>query len=200
MHISDGILSQEVVITTSVLAVASLAYSLKNLKNEDISLVAAMSALFFVASFIHIPIGPTQIHLTLIGIIGVLLGKRVFLSIFVALLLQAALLGYGGLTSLGANVIIMSYPAFIVYVLLQGKIFNIFNEKIKYFLIGFISILISTVFLALVLALSKEEYIYASYTVILANIPTMFIEGLITLFLLNYIKKAMPELLKEAKL
>ena len=200
MHISDGILSSEIVIVTSVIAVVCLAYSLKNLKNENIALVSAMSAMFFIASFIHIPIGPTQIHLVLIGVIGMLLGKRIFLSILIALLLQATMLGFGGLTSLGANLFIMAMPAYIIYIAVNKGLLNFANEKIKFFLIGFLAVLLSTLFLALILSLAKDEYIYASYTILLANIPAMIIEGLVTAFLLNYLKKSIPWVLKEAKL
>ena len=200
MHISDGILSSEVVIVTSVIAVLCLAYSLKNLKNENIALVSAMSAMFFIASFIHIPIGPTQIHLVLIGVIGMLLGRRIFLSILIALLLQATMLGFGGLTSLGANLFIMAMPAYIIYLAVNRGLLNSFSEKLKFFLIGFLAVLLSTLFLALILSLAKEEYVYASYTVLVANIPAMIIEGLVTLFLLNYLKKSIPWILKEAKL
>ncbi|MFW0696987.1 energy-coupling factor ABC transporter permease, partial [Aliarcobacter butzleri] len=73
-------------------AVATLAicgYSLKNLSNEKIALVASMSALFFVTSFIHIPFGVTQIHLMLIGFIDIILGRVAFISLAMALLLQA---------------------------------------------------------------------------------------------------------------
>ena len=200
MHISDGILSSEVVIATSVLGLAFTLYSLKNLKNSNIAIVSAMSAVFFIASFIHIPLGPTQIHLVLIGIIGIILGASVFLSILIALLLQATLLGYGGLSSLGANLFIMALPAYIIYLLVKNRILDFLPIKIKYFSIGFLTLFLSTIFLALILSLSKEEYLYASYTILLANIPAMIIEGLITLFLINYLKKAMPELLDEVNL
>ncbi len=145
-----------------------------------------MSAIFFIASFIHIPIGPTQIHLVLIGIIGLILGPTVFLSILIALLLQATLLGYGGLTSLGANLFIMAFPAYLIYLLVKYKILDFLPMKIKYFSIGFLTVFLSTIFLALVLSLSKQEYLYAAYTIIFANIPAMIIEGFITLFLINY--------------
>lgn len=200
MHISDGVLSIEVAATLGVVSVAMCAYSIKNIKNENIALLSAMSALFFIASFIHIPLGPTQIHLLLIGVIGVFLGSLSFLSIAIALLLQAVLLGYGGLTSLGANLIIMALPAYLVYLISRLELFRSLNEKIKYFLVGFLGIGFSTIFLALVLLLSKEEYRIASYSVVIANIPAMILEGLITLFLLMYIKKSIPKLLKEAKL
>ena len=94
----------------------------------------------------------------------------------------------------------MATPAFIIYLLTKYRFLNFFNEKIKYFLIGAIPVLVSTVLLALVLAFSKQEYEYASYTIILANLPAVLIEGFITIFLINYIKKSMPELLKEVNL
>lgn len=200
MHISDGILSSEVVITTSVISAGLVIYALKNLKNSNIALVSAMSAMFFIASFVHIPLGPTQIHLILIGIIGVLLGSSVFLSIIIALLLQAILLGYGGLTSLGANLLIMALPAFLIYLIVKSALLNFLNEKIKYFAIGFLSVFLATTFLCLILIFSKDEYLYAAYTIILANIPAMIIEGLVTLFLINYLKKSIPNLLKEVNL
>lgn len=200
MHISDGILSSEVAITTAVVAVGLVIYSLKNLKNKNIALISAMSAIFFIASFIHIPLGPTQIHLVLIGIIGILIGPCVFLSVIIALLFQAILLGYGGLTSLGANLIIMSLPAYLTYIFVKKGFLNLFSGRIKYFAIGFIPVLLSTFLLALLLALSKEEYFYASLTIFLANVPAMFIEGLVTVFLISYLKKATPELLDEVNL
>lgn len=200
MHISDGILSSEVAITTTVITAGLVIYSLKNLKSKNIALVSAMSAVFFIASFIHIPLGPTQIHLILIGIIGILIGPCVFLSILIALLFQAVLLGYGGITSLGANVIIMSLPAYITYLVVKKGWFDRLSEKIKYFAIGFFPVLLSTFLLALILSLSKKEYLYASVTIFLANVPAMFIEGVITLFLINYLKKSSPELLKEVNL
>ncbi|TLP37060.1 cobalt transporter CbiM [Arcobacter arenosus] len=200
MHISDGILSSDVVIATSIISLGLVALSLKNLKNKNIALISAMSAIFFIASFVHIPLGPTQIHLVLIGVIGILLGSGVFLAIAIALLLQATLLGYGGLSSLGANLIIMALPAFLIYLLTKSGILNFLNEKIKYFVIGFLSVFLATIFLCLILVFAKQEYLLAAYTIILANIPAMVIEGLVTLFLINYLKKSVPNILKEAGL
>lgn len=195
MHISDGILD---IAPTAVLAVGAISffvYSIKDLKNSDVSLISSMAALFFVASFIHIPLGPTQIHLSLIGVIGILLGRFSFLAIFIALLLQALLLGYGGLTSLGTNLIVMALPAYIVYIL-NKKILN-FNDNVRFFAIGFLGIFFSTLILSAVLFFAKEEFRVASFTIFLGNIPTMVLEGLVTLFLLKYVKKSMPELLNK---
>lgn len=200
MHISDGIISVEVATVSAVVSLGFCIYSFKNLTNEKISMVAAMSALFFVTSFIHIPFGPTQIHLMLIGFIGIFLGELAFISISIALILQALLLGFGGLSSLGANILIMSLPSYLVYLLFKLDFFQKLNEKIKYFLVGSLGVFFATIILFLVLVFSKEEYLAVGYSILVVNIPTMILEGIVTLFLFLYIKKTMPKLLRQVSL
>lgn len=200
MHISDGIISIEVATVSAVVTLAFCVYSFKNLTNEKIALVASMSALFFVTSFIHIPFGVTQIHLMLIGFIGIFLGSVAFISIAIALILQALLLGFGGLSSLGANILVMALPAYLVYLIFKLEILKKLNEKVKFFLVGFLGVFISSLLLFTVLVFSKDEYLAVAYSIIAVNIPTMILEGLVTMFLLLYIKKSMPKLLKETSL
>lgn len=200
MHISDGIISIEVATVSAVATLAFCVYSFKNLTNEKIALVASMSALFFVTSFIHIPFGVTQIHLMLIGFIGIFLGSLAFISIAIALILQALLLGFGGLSSLGANILVMALPAYLVYLIFKLRILKKLNEKVKFFLVGFLGVFISSLLLFSVLVFSKDEYLAVAYSIIAVNIPTMILEGLVTMFLLLYIKKSMPKLLKETSL
>ncbi|BAK70602.1 cobalt transporter CbiM [Aliarcobacter butzleri] len=200
MHISDGIISIEVATVSAVATLAFCVYSFRNLTNEKIALVASMSALFFVTSFIHIPFGVTQIHLMLIGFIGILLGSLAFISIAIALILQALLLGFGGLSSLGANILVMALPAYLVYLIFKLEILKRLNEKVKFFLVGFLGVFISSLLLFSVLVFSKDEYLAVGYSIIAVNIPTMILEGIVTMFLLLYIKKSMPKLLKETSL
>ncbi|MCR8709765.1 cobalt transporter CbiM [Aliarcobacter butzleri] len=200
MHISDGIISIEVATVSAVATLAFCVYSFKNLTNEKIALVASMSALFFVTSFIHIPFGVTQIHLMLIGFIGIFLGSVAFISIAIALILQALLLGFGGISSLGANILVMALPAYLVYLIFKLEILKKLNEKVKFFLVGFLGVFISSLLLFTVLVFSKDEYLAVAYSIIAVNIPTMILEGIVTMFLLLYIKKSMPKLLKETSL
>lgn len=200
MHIADGVISAPVAISCAVVSAGFCIYALKKMKNETIALTAAMSALFFIASFIHIPIGPTQIHLILVGLIGIFLGTLSFIAITIALVLQALLLGFGGLSSLGANILIMALPAFLVYLIFKLEILKALNEKIKYFLVGFLGQFFATLILCLVLLFAKDEYLIATYAIIIANIPAMILEGVITLFLILYIKKSIPSLLKGSNL
>lgn len=200
MHISDGVLTLEVAIVSSIVAFSFFVYSFKNLLNEKIALASAFSALFFVTSFIHIPFGPTQIHLMLIGFIGIFLGSVAIFSISLALILQALLLGFGGLSSIGANILVMGVSSYLVFLLFKLEIFKKLNEKIKFFLIGFSGVFISSFILFFLLIFSKEEYIKVAYSILIVNIPTMILEGLVTLFLFLYIKKTMPNLLKESNI
>ena len=200
MHISDGIISIEVATVSAVATLAFCVYSFRNLTNEKIALVASMSALFFVTSFIHIPFGVTQIHLMLIGFIGIFLGSLAFISIAIALILQALLLGFGGLSSLGANILVMALPSYLVYLIFKLEILKRLNEKVKFFLVGFLGVFISSLLLFSVLVFSKDEYLAVAYSIIAVNIPTMILEGIVTMFLLLYIKKSMPKLLKETSL
>lgn len=200
MHISDGILTVEVAATLGVVSFGFCAYALKKMQNETIAIASAMSALFFLASFIHIPLGPTQIHLLLIGIIGIFLGTLSFISITIALILQALLLGYGGITSLGANIIIMALPAFLIHHIFRLEILKKLSEKVKYFLVGFLGLFLATLLLSAILLFAKDEYLIASFTILVANIPAMILEGVVTLFLLLYIKKSIPKLLNGTNL
>lgn len=196
MHISDGVLSLEATVVVSAISVIALAKAIKELKNDDISITAVASAMFFIASFIHIPFGVTQIHLILLGVIGILISWSSFVAIFVALLLQALLLGYGGIASLGVNLFIMAMPAVLVYHLYNNSFVKNFNDKIKFFLVGFLGTFFATLFLTLILYFSKDEYNYVAFSIFSVNIVTMIIEGIVSMFLLLFIKKVYPKILK----
>jgi cobalt/nickel transport system permease protein len=70
-----------------------------------------MTAAFFVASLIHVRVLHTSVHLLLTGLVGVVLGRRAALAIPIGLFLQAALIGHGGLTTIGVNSCVMTIPA-----------------------------------------------------------------------------------------
>ena len=70
MHISDGVLSKEVIIAGGALAASGTFIGLRKIDMDGIPKVAVMTAAFFVASLIHIPIGPTSVHLLFIGILA----------------------------------------------------------------------------------------------------------------------------------
>ena len=196
MHIADGVLTFEATAVISAVSAVAFYKAIKTIKEEEIPLTAVASAMFFIASFIHIPFGVTQIHLILLGVIGIFLGLSSFLAILIALILQALLLGYGGVVSIGINLFIMATPAVIVYYINKTEIFLKINEKIRFFLIGFLGTFFATLFLVAILYFSKAEYEWAAYSIFGVNIFTMIIEGFVSMFLLMFIKKTYPKILK----
>ena len=197
MHIADGVLTPE--ITAVITAISAVAFyrAIRTIKEEEIPLTAVASAMFFIASFIHVPFGVTQIHLILLGVIGIFLGFSSFIAILIALILQALLLGYGGVVSIGVNLFIMAAPALIVYYINKNEMFLKINEKIRFFLIGFLGAFFATLFLVAILYFSKEQYEWAAYSIFGVNIFTMIIEGMVSMFLLMFIKKTYPKILEN---
>ncbi len=158
--------------------------------------MAVLASAFFIASFIHVPIGPSAAHLVLNGLCGVILGWSAFPAIFVGLALQALLFQYGGLITLGINTVIMAVPAVIAYwccsssIRKQGPVV----PKIAAFMAGAIAIFLSGLFAAICLALSGEGFIPAAKLLILVHVPLMIIEGIITVFTIEFIKKVKPDI------
>ena len=67
MHIVDGALTAPILATGAAAAVAGVAVGLRKLDYDRMPQVAVLSAAFFVASYIHLPVGFTSVHLILNG-------------------------------------------------------------------------------------------------------------------------------------
>lgn len=198
MHISEGILSLPVIATGYAVSAVGVGVSLKGLKDKDIVKTAVLSAAFFIASLIHVPIGPSNVHLILNGLLGLLLGPVSFCAIFVALLLQAILFQFGGLTSLGVNTFNMAMPALVCFFLFSRFIKgNKISLIVIGFLTGFISVALSAICLSFSLISSGEYFETSAKVILIAHIPVMIVDGIITAFALQFIKKIKPEMLCE---
>lgn len=112
VHISDGVLQPGWVAAGWLCAALLAGLGAWRLREDDIPHIALLTAAFFVASSIHVPIGPVRGHLLLNGLLGVVLGRRAGLAILVGLLMQAALIGHGGYTTIGVTCCVMTLPAF----------------------------------------------------------------------------------------
>ena len=74
MHIADGILDIKVYAGGLIVAATLAGVAAKKIKIEEIPRISIMGAAFFVSSLIHFKIGFTSVHLTLIGLLGIILG------------------------------------------------------------------------------------------------------------------------------
>lgn len=195
MHLSEGLLRPEILIGGAVVSTIFTFYAFKTLRDDEIPKTAVLSALFFLASFIHVPIGPTSVHLVLGGIVGAMLGSRAFSAIFVALLLQGVLFGFGGLSTLGINLFNLATPTLAGYGLFLVSMRKPRYKDVLWFLVGFVPLALSALLLSLTLALNGDAFIDAAKIALLAHLPVMCIEGVITLFALRFIEKVSPNLL-----
>jgi cobalt/nickel transport system permease protein len=196
MHISEGYLSGPVLITGAVLATAGTAVGLKALDYERIAQAGILAAAFFVASLVHVPIGPSNAHLILNGIVGLLLGWGAFPVIAVALLLQGVFFQFGGITTLGVNTLIMALPAVVVYHLFGGALGSPGGYgKLRAFSAGAGAVALSAVIMAASLIFSEEKFWVLAGGTLLVHLPVMIIEGVVTISCIGFLAKVKPELL-----
>lgn len=196
MHIVDGALSSPVVIGGAVLAAGGIAMGLRNLPMEKIPAAGVLSAAFFVASLVHVPIGPSSVHLIMNGLAGLILGWAAFPALFVGLLLQAVFFGFGGVTTLGINTLNIALPAVIAYhVCLRGvRSPSPVSAALWGGIGGGLAIALTTGAVALALTLSGEEFLPAAKLVFFAHIPVMIIEALLTAAAISLARQVKPEL------
>ncbi|MCG8426534.1 MAG: cobalt transporter CbiM [Chromatiales bacterium] len=191
MHIVDGVVATPVLITSTVLALSGVAVGLKRLESEAIPKVALLSAAFFVASLIHIPVGPVSAHLILTGLMGLILGWAVFPAVLIGLLLQALFFGFGGVSVLGINTLNMALPAvFCHYLFLRGST----RVALNGFLAGMSAIGLSGLMVAATLGMSGEEFLLAAKLLLVGQIPLMLIEGAITAASVSLLFKVRPDI------
>lgn len=200
MHISEGVLSGPVLAAGAAAAVAGVGLGFRKIDYDHIVHVAILASSFFVASLIHVNIGPASVHLILNGVVGLLLGFAAFPAIATALLLQAVFFQYGGITTLGVNVVIMAVPAVLSHYLflpLLGK-----SPKLTFaagFSAGFFSILFSALLLGAALRFTNQNFYETSIAIIAGYIPVMIIEGIVTGFCVAFILKVYPEIIPVKK-
>jgi cobalt/nickel transport system permease protein len=198
MHVSEGVLTAPVLGAGAVLTVVGLAVGLKKMDYEKLPEAGVMASVFFVASLIHVPIGPSAAHLILNGICGLLLGWLAFPAIFVGLTLQAILFEFGGLTTLGINTFNMAFPAVILGYACRRFIKSpqAAIRAVAEFVTGAGAVLLSGLMVALSLMLALGESIdTAAKLIVVAHVPVMILEGIITIFIIEFIRKVRPEML-----
>jgi len=196
MHISEGVVSAPVLAVGWALAAGGTALGLKRLDYDRLMTVAILSAAFFVASLIHVPIGPVSVHLILNGLLGAILGYAAFPAICVALLLQAVLFQFGGLVVLGVNTFDMAFPAVVCF-LLFGPLLRAGGLKrtIGAFCCGFFAVLLAGCLTATALGLSGEAFATTAKVILVAHLPIMCIEGVLTSMVVAFLAKVRPEML-----
>jgi len=196
MHISDGIMPTSLALGSGVISLGLSAWSSRMTRSEDLPKVAVVAAAFFVAALVHVPLGPTSVHLLLPGLVGALLGPSAFLAIALGLVLQSLMFQFGGLTALGGNALIMGLPA-----LACGLIFQLFKgagakrQMLVGALCGGLGIVGAALLLAVLLAMSGEDFLGVAQLALVAHLPVAGIEALVAAFIIRFLARVKPEML-----
>ena len=198
MHISDGILSGGVLAMGWAGTAAGVSFGLKKTDPDKIIQTALISSAFFLASLVNVRIGPSSTHLTLLAPMGLILGHAVFPAVIVALLLQALLFGFGGILVLGANTFVMGAASLVTYIIF-GKAVRESSGRVKVialsFMAGVLAVVIAAVIAGMFLMITDSDFSGAVKLLLMAHIPVALVEGIVTAFLVVWLKRSAPEFL-----
>ncbi len=224
VHISDGVLSLPVLAAgwavTGVLLAVALWWSKRQGEGweaEEIPRLSVMTAAFFVASLVHVPVGPTSAHFLLNGLLGVTLGILAYPAIFIGVLLQAVLFQHGGITTIGINTANMGVAALLASAVFKGGcrlargrregregrersegsegsegVAGIFGA-----LAGGLAVFLAVVFTAVSLILSGGEegtFTAVALALAVAHVPIILVETVVVGSVVVFLLKVKPEL------
>ena len=194
IHISDGVLDSAWWIGGFAVLALGLAASLRKLDERDIPRLGVLTAAFFVASQIHIPIGVISVHLLLNGLVGVILRRRAAIAIAVGLAMQALLFGHGGLTTIGINFCVLAIPAW-----LAGMGFSRVASRWQpgFWLgctLGLVCAAVTVLLHVSVLYFGgKGDWTALALTSLVAHLPVIALEGIGVGFAVKVLAKGKPE-------
>jgi cobalt/nickel transport system permease protein len=200
VHISDGVLPPAMLAAGFLIALTLLVFSMRNIRIEEIPKVSLITAALFVASLVHFPIGPTSVHLIMNGLAGILLGRRAFIGVFVALTLQAVFFQHGGLSVLGVNAFNIGIPALLAWQIFErrGGLESPRLEVVFGALAGGLAVLASVLLVSLELLALGEAFNEISLLVIGAHLPVIIIEALVVGAAAGFLLKVKPEMLADS--
>lgn len=207
MHLPDGIISFEQaviywIITLIIISIFFYKFSKDENKEKRIISIALFSVFTMVVTSVSVPspLG-VPIHFFLIPLIAILLGPLSSTIVsFITLMMQVLILNMGGVTSLGANFLVMG---FILSIVTYGfyKLFIYVNEKVAIFAATIIGIMFATFGQVAILLISGAM----NFDILLSTLVPFylfiaFIEGFANVVIITAIEKIKPEIMEINKI
>ncbi|MBU8869612.1 MAG: energy-coupling factor ABC transporter permease [Gemmatimonadales bacterium] len=158
MHIPDGFITPKVYLPAWGIAVLAWWICLRRtgslLDPLVIPRLAVTTSAAFVLSLVTIPLpGGSSVHLTFVGLLTVLFGWRLaFMALSLVFVLQAFLLGDGGITTLPVNILAIAGSGVIVATLVFHLLRRL-HLNLALFLAGWTAVVIPSFLIALILGL-----------------------------------------------
>ena len=206
MHIPDGLIPFEqsmvyLIVSLVILGIFFYYTSRKTDMEKRLVITGVLTAITVVATSFTIP-SPMGIpmHFFVIPLVVLILGPcNASLVSFLALLVQALVIGEGGITTLGVNVldmgIILSAVVYFVH-----SLFSNINERLAIFLSTLCGILAATLAQIIILVLANTT----SLEVLLGSLLPYYlmvgvIEGILTVVILEFISRMNSNILDIEK-
>jgi cobalt/nickel transport system permease protein len=214
MHIPDGLLPPSVYVSGYAITGGITWFSLRQINRqsnyqEQIPKASLLTAAFFVASLIHIPVPPFSIHLLLNGIMGIILGYYAFPAILIGLFFQSIFFQHGGLSALGINGVVIGFPSLIAYFIWSLRKISLFDQPLMSNLLAFLAASLSVFLSALIFVfvtltnIAPDLDIDTEKTAILTSLIgyglQAVIEGILTVIIINFLTKVKPEILADSE-
>lgn len=197
-HIPDGVLSAPVLIGGAVLAAGGIVWALRSLDDAAIPKAGIMAAVFFAGSLLAVPIGPSTVHLIFAGLMGILLGPVTFATVLIALLLQASMFGFGGVTTLGINTFNIAVPAVLAGLIARPILARTASTTMRSVVAacaGGGAIAGTALLVSLSFALSGSEYTPIASVMAVTYIPLGIVEAAITAATIGFLSRVQPSAL-----
>jgi len=197
VHIGPQILQPEWAAGGFAVAAVVVLLGLWKVNEREIPRIGVLTAAFFVASSVHIPLGGVSVHLLLNGLTGVILRWRAPLAVAVGLTLQTFLLSHGGPDALGVNFLVQTVPA-----LFAGVAFRPLFRTMPAFAAGasvgggtaVLTVLLHAVVLYLGVNVADDEpRKWIAGVSLAAHLPVIVIEAVGVGFACRVLAKAKPE-------
>ncbi|WP_048190815.1 cobalt transporter CbiM [Methanobacterium sp. SMA-27] len=203
MHIPDGFipLLQCAIygIITAIILIISLRWARKNLDEKMVPLMAVLAAGIFAIMSLNIPVPfGTSVHMVGAALVAIIFcAPEAAVIIFtLVLLVQALLIGDGGVTALGANIlnmgIVVPFVGFYSFKALRRPV----GKAPAIFIASWLSIFMASVMVVIELWFAGKLLTLglASLFLIIQSLSGV-IEGILTVIIILAIEKTRPDLL-----
>jgi cobalt/nickel transport system permease protein len=204
MHVPDGLISDPI-----QLGLYSVIYLLlmiilfnkfrKNHTEKNIPIIALLAAAILIVQLIEIPLPvPACVHISLITVMA-LYDLEASALVYTVVTIAQAFLGEGGISTLGINLlnlaIIAPFIAYYTYQYLQSH-----DKTLALFLSGFLTITLLGIIVSIEYAIAGTYPLIFGLSVITPiEMVVGVIEGIVTIFVMNALKKVKPELVPALK-
>jgi len=196
VHITDGTpIPPALLVGAGCAAAALTAWTLPALGRASPARVAGATSVFFVASQLAFPIGFTSVHLSFLGLTGVLLGRAAWPAVLVGLFLQRALLGHGGWTTLPLNCCTMGLGALVAALVFHVRRPDVRGAPLRAGLAAFAGGAVALGLYGAALLSAGDALEQVAWVCLVLHAPVVIVELLVTAQAVAYLARVQPELL-----